>query len=159
MCNLNNFGLAYPFVEDYKDSSFGDYKGSVIESDKVLPVVIEGSEIFDTLVPVSKFTGRRENPLSLLSKISGADSALLNSVLQELPSVASDSRLTDEDRANWLVSRLSTGTPAEDAMMAKYIMNDLEALGLKSREAVKVVDDSSKINFDDTETLGTNETV
>lgn len=106
--------------------------------------VIEGADILDVVAPVSKLTGHRENPLKLLGKITGADSALLNQVLQELPVIKGDPRLSDEDRVNAIVDRLSTGTPAEDALMAERLMADIEALGLSSEQS-KV--DSSSIEF------------
>lgn len=108
--------------------------------------VIEGAELFDTLCPVNKLTGHRSSVFKLLGKLTGAKADLLNAVLQELPTVQSDPRLSDQDRVDYLVSRLSTGTPAEDALMAERIMNDLDALGLSSKQADKVVE--STIEFD-----------
>lgn len=93
--------------------------------------VIEGKELYETVCPVSKFTGHRESPFKLLGKLTGAKADLLNAVLQEIPSLASDPRLSDEDRVNAVVDRLSTGTPAEDSLMAERIMNDIDALGLR----------------------------
>ena len=144
-----NFGLfsATKLVE-VKDRSL-DYKGSILESERNLPNVIEGTELIDTLCPVSKNTGRRENPLSLLGKLTGAESSLLNSVLQELPTLRSDPRLTDEDRVAAVVDRLSTGSPAEDALMAERLMKDIDALGLSSKVAEDVKSDASDtIKFD-----------
>lgn len=93
--------------------------------------VIEGKELYETVCPVSKFTGHRESPFKLLGKLTGAKADLLNAVLQEIPSLASDPRLSDEDRVNTVVGRLSTGTPAEDSLMAERLMNDIDALGLR----------------------------
>lgn len=109
--------------------------------------VIEGADILDVVCPVSKFTGHRESPFKLLGKLTGAKSDLLNSVLQEIPSLASDSRLSDADRVVMVVQRLSTGTPAEDALTAERIMNDIDALGL-SNKSVQIPSDSSKIAFE-----------
>lgn len=109
--------------------------------------VIEGAEVLDVVCPVSKFSGHRESPFKLLGKLTGAKSDLLNSVLQEMPTIASDSRLTDADRVDMVVQRLSTGTPAEDSLMAERIMNDIDALGL-SNKSVQVSSDSSKIAFE-----------
>lgn len=109
--------------------------------------VIEGAEILDVVCPVSKFTGHRESPFKLLGKLTGAKSDLLNTVLQEIPAIASDSRLSDSDRVDMVVQRLSSGTPAEDALLAERIMNDIDALGL-SNKSVQVPSDSSKIAFE-----------
>lgn len=109
--------------------------------------VIEGVEILDVVCPVSKYTGHRESPFKLLGKLTGAKADVLNAVLTELPTVFSDSRLTDQDRVDFMVSRLSTGTPAEDSMMAERIMNDLDALSVpfKQQAAQQAVD---TIQFD-----------
>lgn len=108
--------------------------------------VIEGADLYDVVAPVSKFTGHRENPLSLLAKLTGAKADVLNVVLQELPTVASDPRLSDEDRVAYIVERCSTGTPAEDALMAERLMNDIDALCLRNLDVDKPSD--SSIQFD-----------
>ena len=149
MSNRSNFGLFHnvTVVADHEplDSA---YKNSIIKSDKVRPVVIEGLEVFNTICPHSKSTGHRENPLSLLGLLTGADSQLLQSVLQELPSIASDPRLSDEDRVNYLVPRICSGTPAEQAVIAEKLMNDLDALGLSQRQVEQRAD--QLINFENT---------
>lgn len=111
--------------------------------------VIEGAELFDVVAPVSKFTGHRENPLSLLGKLTGAKADVLNAVLQELPTVASDPRLTDEDRVAYIVERCSSGTPAEDALMAERLMNDIDALGLRNTEVDNFSDSSIQFEKSD----------
>ena len=76
-------------------------------------VVLDGAELYDTLCPVNKLTGHRSSVFKLLGKLTGAKADLLNAVLQELPTIQSDPRLSDQDRVDYLVSRLSTGTPEE----------------------------------------------
>lgn len=110
------------------------------------PDIIEGAELYDSVCPVSKLTGKRVNPLTLIGLISGAKADVLNALLLELPVLRSDSRLSDEDRVNFLVSRLSSGSPAEDAIMAEKLMNDLDALGL-SQKQVDAVQKDSTISF------------
>lgn len=146
-----NFGLASRTINaDYKDFDANEaYKGSLLERDKVRPVVLEGAELLDTLCPVSHNTGRRENPLSLLGKLTGADSQILNAVLQELPTIQSNSKLTDEDRVAWLTERCSTGTPAEDALMAERLMKDLDALGISQQKVDEIQKNADNtISFD-----------
>ena len=65
-----------------------------------LPVLIEGADIYDVLCPVNKFTGCRANPLELLQSISNDPkrSRLLDALMVELPTIASDSRLSDDDK-------------------------------------------------------------
>lgn len=142
-------GLANPVTSPVFIPDEVEFKGSVLEFDRILPQVIEGAEILDTLCPVNKFNGHRENPLSLLGKITGADSQLLNSVLQELPVITSDSNMTDEDRVNYLVPRLCSGTPAEQAVIAEHMMRNIDALGLSSKKPADVVNDVRQtIEFD-----------
>lgn len=107
--------------------------------------VIEGDEILDVVCPVSKFTGHRESAFKLLGKLTGAKADVLNSVLKEFPVIASDPRLTDEDRVQTVVSRLSSGTPAEDALMAERLMADIDALGLSSKSVDR---EAGSISFD-----------
>lgn len=136
---VNRFGCFYPLTQP---------------SDEVCVVaptveVIEGVELLDVVAPVSKFTGHRENPLSLLGKLTGAKADVLNAVLRELPVVASDPRLSDEDRVAYIVERCSSGTPAEDALMAERLMNDIDALGLRNQGDVKLSDSSIKFESHD----------
>lgn len=144
------FGLFNDCTVVEPKSLIDEYKGSLLEHDRVLPNVIEGAELLDTLCPVSKNTGRRGNPLALLGKLTGADSNLLNSVLQELPVLRSDPRLTDEDRVAAIVERLATGSPAEDALISERLMKDIDALGLSSM-SVDEVKPSDTIKFDSNE--------
>lgn len=136
-----NFGCFYANPQNSVDVSFTEsYKGSVLENELILPNVIEGADLLDTLIPYNKFTGHRENPLSLLGKITGANADLLNAVLTELPTLKSDPNLSDQDRIDFLVPRLCSGTPAEQALVAENLMKNLDALGLSQKQAESVVD-------------------
>lgn len=151
MNNRRACGFFYPVTPELKISSLDEgYEGSVLECDRLRPQVIEGADIFDTLCPMNKFNGHRDNPLSLLGKITGADSQLLQSVLQELPTVFNDPSMTDDDRVNYLVPRLSSGTPAEASIVAEHLMNNLDALGMSQKRAQAVVESQQKqtIEFD-----------
>lgn len=78
--------------------------------------VIEGVDIYDTLCPINELTGCRANPLELLQALSDdpVRSRKLSAILQELPSIASDSRLSDDEKIDLLCDKLSTGVPADD---------------------------------------------
>lgn len=117
----------------------------------VAPVVpvMEGLELLDVVCPVSKATGHRQSPFKLLGKLTGAKADVLNAVLQELPTIVSDPRLSDEDRVAYIVERCSSGTPAEDALMAERLMNDIDALGLRNQVDVKSSDASIKFDSQD----------
>lgn len=140
----SNFGLSNKNVNEIKVVDSKDLFG------REMPKVIEGAELYDSLCPVSKLTGKRCNPLSLLGMITGAKADVLQSILLQLPVVSSNPELSDEDRVQFVVERCSTGSPAEDALMAERIMQDLDALGLSYKgEDVKAPDTS--ISFANTD--------
>lgn len=113
------------------------------------PVIIQGAEIFDTLCPVSKLTGVRENPLSLLSRVlDPAKARSLDAILQQLPAMRNeDPRMSDEDALDLCMSRLETGTPAEDALVAERLASIADVLFVKPVQA----EVEQKIDFSDTE--------
>jgi hypothetical protein len=148
MSNRLNFGLFYDNVE--KDREVIDYKDTPLEKDIIRPVVIEGLDILDTICPFNKFTGHRDNPLSLLGLITGANRQLLDSVLQDLPVISSDPNMSDEDRVNYLVPRLCSGTPAEQAIVVENMMKNIDALGLSSKKTEQIQSDQ-KIDFTETD--------
>lgn len=119
------------------------------------PVVIEGVESYDVLCPVNKLTGCRENPLELLRTLSNDPKRqrLLDGILVELPTIASDSRLSDDDKIDMLMCRLSTGCPAEDDLYREKLEVIAEPLfksfGASSKEVKRDVDNTVQINKDD----------
>lgn len=112
------------------------------------PSVLEGSDIFDLLCPVSKLTGHRENPLSLLKSLMNdpVKSRALESIMQELPTIDAPRGLSDDDLVGMMMDRLSTGTPAEDdkyRRMLESVAGDiLNSVGLQESE-VETVEEKS----------------
>lgn len=92
--------------------------------------IIEGVAVMDTLCPVSKLTGYRENPLLLLSRVlDPAKARLVDSVLQQIPSMTPEgSKISDSDALDMIMDRLATGTPAEDALMRNRLSDMLDVL-------------------------------
>lgn len=84
-------------------------------------------------------TGRRENPLLLLQKLDSnpAIARALQKLLPEIPIIRSDKRLNDEDRINLIMSRLSTGTPAEDDATRMYLESIADVLFKNAPQAFK----------------------
>lgn len=113
------------------------------------PQIIEGADLYDAVAPVSSLTGRRENVVSLLSRLQSDPemSRVMNALLQELPSVKSDPRLTDEDRINLLSERLSVGTPAEDDAVRRRLESVADVLFAGAPQAVKDAVSDGKISF------------
>lgn len=92
------------------------------------PIIIQGVLEFDTLCPVSNFTGRRGNPLSLLTMaLSDKNSRLLDSIIQELPTIR-DLDVSDDDKLNLLVSRLDTGSFAEQDALTEQLSKVVDVL-------------------------------
>lgn len=103
---------------------------NVVDSDSV-PRLIDGVDILDTICPISKLTGHRTNPLTLLGAVSDGNARLLQAVLTELPSVQSDPRVSDEDRLDTLVSRLDTGTFADMDLVREALASISDSLFVK----------------------------
>lgn len=112
-----------------KHSNFNDnFEG---ESPMVVgdaPCVIDGVDIINTLCPVNKKTGLRENILSLLKKLVAdpAKQALLMQCLQELPTNDGPQGVSDDILAEFCEQRLSVGTPAENAELRQQFMDVYE---------------------------------
>lgn len=112
---------------------------------KDIPVVLDGKQELETLLPVSKLTGRRENPLVLLGLQFSKDSRLLDALLQELPVVKSDPNIADEDRFATLASRLSIGTPYENEQLVYQLEKVADVLFPQQvKESEKIVFDLAK---------------
>lgn len=121
------------------------------------PVVIEGFQEIETLCPISHLTGKRENPLSLLAKITDAGKAsMLANILQELPTDNSDFRMSDSDRISVLAERLSTGVPAEDERFRARLESIADVLFYKPAVQSEV-EDSNSIEFNANDSQGTGE--
>lgn len=83
------------------------------------PCLIDGVDILDSLCPVSKKTGLRENPISLIKKLANdpAKQALLLQCLQELPVDNSQANLPEDMKFDVVPQRLMVGTPAEQEQL------------------------------------------
>lgn len=103
------------------------------------PRIIEGVDLYDKVAPISSLTGRRENPLLLLQKLDAnpSISRALQQLLPEIPSIRSDRRMNDDDRINLIMSRLSTGTPAEDDATRLYLESIADVLFKNAPQFVK----------------------
>lgn len=110
------------------------------------PVVIEGVDVYDIVCPPSRMTGNRTNPLTLLSMaLPDKDNRFIGQLLSEVPSIASDSSLTDQQRIDTLAMRLATGTPSENEVFSSQLMKVADVLFPdKSSDSVP----SDSINFD-----------
>lgn len=119
-----------------------DYEVVILED---APAVLEGKQEFETLLPVSKLTGRREDPLMLLKMQFSKDSRLLDALLQELPVIKSDNSISDEDKFATLASRLQTGTPYENEQLVYQLQKVADVLFPQEvQQSEKIVFDAAK---------------
>lgn len=99
------------------------------ELKQVVPIV-EGVKELDALCPVNHVTGDRQSPLDLLNLVLSPDRKdLLGKFLQNITPEMSMSQLDDVSMLEILPSRLSTGTPAEDALFAKQLEKVIDVCG------------------------------
>lgn len=122
------------------------FKSSVVPTsvDFNPPLLVEGVAEFELLCPVSKVTGHRANPLTLLRlALSDKNSRLLDSILQEVPVVQQMQGVDDATKLELLASRLSTGTLAEQDQLVNQLEKVADVLFPKASEVVKAVTEQS----------------
>ena len=90
--------------------------------------LIDGADVYCQLCPVSSVTGYRQNPLELLKVLSNdpAWQRNLSAVLQEVPSVMADGKLSDDDKFAFLRHRFLSGTPSEDMNYSKLLASAVD---------------------------------
>lgn len=112
------------------------------------PVLIEGVQEINALCPVNKLTGKRSNVLSMLNMVTEGklNERALKLVLQDLPSQPQDSAMSDAQRFEFVQTRLSTGSPAEDAVVSERLFAVADALGINTQGLDR--DSDGKIVFD-----------
>lgn len=134
---MNHFGLSRSRRCD-KNNVAVVAKSLVVCSDA--PLLLEGAEYIDAIMPVSKLTGNRMSIYEAARMLGNEKfSRQLDAFLTEFQSLPSDSKMSDLDRIQLLKPRWETGCPAEDERFA----NRLAALvddfkdSLKPSEEVK----------------------
>lgn len=107
--------------------------------------LIEGAKVINSIAPIDHSTGCRDSIGQILKRAVNdpVKARLVSSLLQELPSIVSDSRVSDDDKFNLIVEHFQCGTPAEVDQLRKSLtpfVNSLlaEAKGKKEYEAPKV---------------------
>ena len=109
------------------------------------PLVLDGAKEIETLLPVSKFTGKREDTLSLLYSVLDKDSRLVDRILQEIPTIQSDPNISDSDRLQVLAYRLTNGTLYEqDKLVDKLAKVSDMLFPEQTKEVEKQVVDAAK---------------
>lgn len=96
------------------------------EIEEKCPPVIDSTQEFETLCPINKATGHRQNPLDALQLVLSPDKArLVQHVLAEIPSSGVPS---DVGTFEFIADRLSLGTDAERALYLKRLESNADLL-------------------------------
>lgn len=104
------------------------------------PSVIEGVEVIDALMPVSKLTGHRTSPQALVGLLFDPQKArFVQSLLQELPY---SGQPDDDGTFAELASRLDLGTPAERELFIKHLDCLADSLSVENRKSVEALKSS-----------------
>lgn len=94
-----------------------------------LPHVIEGADVIDTLCPVSKETGQRENALGLLNKVlDPRHQYLAESILQTVPTINEPQGISDDDALDLMVSRFDQGSAYDNQLLRDRLSKSLDVL-------------------------------
>lgn len=115
------------------------------------PFVIEGAEALKQLCPVSSLTGNRMSLYEAMQMVGNEKySRAVEQLLPELPTLMSDSRLSDDDRVATLAARLATGLPSEDDRVRESLSKIVSDFGdlVKANSAVN----KDTIQFDPSDT-------
>lgn len=112
------------------------------------PCIVDGLDILNTLCPVSKKTGLRENPLSLIRKLVNdpAKQALLSSIITELPTDNSQSQLDEDSKFEFCAQRLNVGTPAENEILMHHLESVIDLVA-DSQKAAAAQQAAEKVSF------------
>ena len=118
--------------------------------DDSLPVVFEGAEVLDAVCPVSSLTGNRMSIYEAVQMVGNEKfSRAIDALLPEIPSIANDSRLSDDDRVSMLMSRLDTGLSSENEEFRDYLAKIVDDFKVDVEKSLKKPDDTIKFNADD----------
>lgn len=144
----SHFGISNPVFHPVSDKQ--DTLG--------FPPLLEGGTEFETLCPVSKVTGHRANPLTLLQfALSEKNSRLLGSILQEIPSLPVDRSLSDEDKIRLLPSVRTVGTQSEQDNLVRELMNVADVLFPDNKDLQQNVVENQQIKFESNDNPEVNE--
>ena len=108
--------IDYYFMSHFLSTNARNKKPCVLRVvDDNAPVVFEGAEVLDALCPVSSLTGNRMSVYEAVQMVGNEKfSRAVDALLPEIPAIANDSRLSDDDKVSMLMSRLDTGLPSEN---------------------------------------------
>lgn len=147
---MNHFGLSRCRRADKRNIAVA---AQVFDFGKVdAPVVIEGVEYLDAIMPVSSLTGNRMSIYEAMNMIGNEKfSRQLDSFLTEFQSISSDPRLSDDDRVEMLKSR-ALDLPCENERYRQSLMSVID--DFKSSLVSVSEDKKEAIKFDSNDAPG-----
>lgn len=119
------------------------YKGEFVELE------VEGAKELEVLCPVSKLTGFPMSIQQAVMYISDKNVRIADALLQVLPTIPNDDRISDDEKMSMLVSRLDTGSFFENDRAAEILGDIAKAFFPDAKNVDKVVEQAEqKINFE-----------
>lgn len=109
------------------DDSLNSVSVLPIDGLKDVPVVLDGAELFDTLLPINKSTGMRESFQSAIKRLQTdpVKARLLDSISEQLPVIDSVPGLSVDDKLASLRPVLDTGTSFDDEIWLNQVEETL----------------------------------
>ena len=140
---MNHFGLSRSRRCDDNNVAVAPASFNAVTDD---PPILEGADLIDAIMPVSKLTGNRMSIYEAAQMLGNEKfSRQLDAFLTEFKSLPSDSKMSDMDRIQLLKPRWETGCPAEDERFASRLASFVDDF----KESLKPSgQDSDTIKFD-----------
>lgn len=137
----NSCGVVVPRC--YEGGNTRDaYKGDFVEFE------VQGKHELELLCPVSKLTGFPMSLQESVYMISDKNVRLADVLLQEIPPIMSDNSISDDDKMKLLLSRLDSGSFAENDRAAE-ILGEIAKEFFPDADVDKVTNEVKQtINFD-----------
>lgn len=118
------------------------YKGDFVELE------VQGRQELELLCPVSKLTGFPMSLQESIYMISDKNSRLADVLFQEIPPIKSDNSISDDEKMKLLVSRLDSGSFAENDRVAE-ILGDIVKEFFPNADVDKFTQEAKQtINFE-----------
>lgn len=125
-----------------KFNKVGDRKAYASE---FVTLKVEGADELKVLCPLSKLTGHPMSLQASVKTITDKNSRLADILLQEIPTINASEQISDDDKLRLLVSRLDSGSFAENDKVAEILGNIAKEF-FPEADVDKVVE-SAKIQF------------
>ena len=116
---------------------------------------VEGAKELEVLCPVSKLTGFPMSMQEAIFLITDKNSRLADVLLQEIPAITSSESISDDDKLKLLVSRLDTGSFAENDNVADILGNIAKEFFPEAKVEDVVKDVEQRIEFNQTDAPST----